>query len=143
MRLLLAALLFASLPVLAETWVTATLASKHINAETKQEEANWGVGIEQDMARNWRTVAGMYRNSNRRDSLYFGLSWHPLKVGNWRLGAVGMFVGGYETQKHQELVKAVIPVITYERKGWGMNIPIVPATKDNAGAIGLQVKFLW
>ena len=135
--------LLYAINVHAETWITATLASKHINAESKQEEANWGVGIEQGMAKNWRAVAGMYRNSNRRDSLYFGLSWHPLRLGEWRIGAVGMFVGGYETPKHQELVKAVIPVITYEGKRWGLNVPIVPATKDNAGAIGLQAKWKW
>ena len=128
---------------LAETWMTVTLASKHFNAESKQEEMNYGVGIEQDMARNVRAVAGTYRNSNRRDSLYFGLSWHPLKAGDWRFGAVAMLVGGYETAKHPELIKAVVPVISYETKKWGLNIPLIPATKDNAGAVGLQFKVRW
>ena len=133
----------ASLPAYADTWIVGTVASIHYNADKKYEERNYGVGIEQDLAENWRAAAGVYRNSNRRDSLYFGLGWHPLKWGNWKLGAAFLLVGGYETPDRPELVKAAFPVLTYEQDRWGANVAFIPQVKDNPGLVGFQIKFKW
>jgi tetrahydromethanopterin S-methyltransferase subunit E len=127
----------------AETWITVTTASLHYGTDKKYEQQNWGIGIEQGMSETVRVVGGMYRNSNRRDSIYFGLSWHPWRLWNLRLGLGAMFVGGYETAKSPELVKAAFPVITYEAKSWGINVPIIPAVNSQPGAVGLQLKFKW
>ena len=143
MRLLLAALLLTSLPALAETWITATVASLHYGAEKSYEEQNWGVGIKQDLAKDWRAIAGHYWNSNRRHSLYFGASWTPMRWGNFGSGVAMMLVGGYETQKRPELVKAAFPFFSYESKGWGLNVPIIPKYQDNPGVIAIQIKFRW
>lgn len=143
MRSLFVVLFLASLPAFAETWMVGTVASYHYGTDKKYEQQNWGVGIEQDIARNLRIAGGMYRNSNRRDSIYFGLSWAPAHFGNWHLGLAALFIGGYETTKQPELVKAAFPVVSYESKGWGINIPIIPAVNDNPGAVGIQLKVRW
>jgi hypothetical protein len=45
--------------------------------------------------------------------------------------------------KDQDLVKAAFPVVSWEGKRFGINIPVIPATNKNAGAIGLQLKVRW
>ena len=143
MKFLLSAMLMVSIPALADTWVTATVASLHYGADRSYEQQNWGVGIEQDLAKDWRAIAGHYRNSNRRDSLYFGASWTPMRWGNFGSGMAMMLVGGYETTKRPELVKAAFPFFSYESKGWGLNVPIIPKYQDNPGVIAIQIKFKW
>ena len=125
-----------------ETWFVGTVASYHTSGDRdKYEQQNWGLGIEQRLTDSFGIVGGVYRNSHRRDSLYFGAAWAPLKLGFVRLGAAAMLVGGYETKENDELLKAVFPVVSIEHNGFGINIPIVPPTKYNAGVIGLQVKW--
>jgi hypothetical protein len=139
-RSLLAVLLLASLPAWGETWIVGTVASWHYSSDKEYEQQNWGAGIEQSLFGNVRAVGGMYRNSNRRDSLYVGLAWSPLHYGNLRLGTAALLVSGYETAKDPELVKAIFPVISWEGEKFGINIPVIPSTSKNAGAIGLQIK---
>ena len=128
---------------MAETWITASVLSIHYGTDKKYESQNWGVGIEQDLSANWRAIAGHYRNSNRRDSLYFGASWTAARWGNFSSGIAMMLVGGYETTKRPELIKAAIPFFSYEKEGWGINVPIIPKYQDNPGVIALQVKWKW
>lgn len=123
-----------------EAWLVGTVASYHIGTEKKYEQQNWGLGIEQRMTETFAVTGGMYRNSNRRDSLYVGVAWMPIRYGWVSAGAAALLVSGYETAKNPELVKAVLPVVSVERKGYGINVPFVPKTKDNSGAIGLQLK---
>lgn len=124
-----------------ETWIVGTVASYHTSGDRdKYEQQNWGLGIEQRMTEAFGIVGGVYRNSHRRDSLYFGMAWAPLKLGFVRLGAAAMLVGGYESKDNDELLKAVFPVVSIEYHGFGVNIPIVPKTKYNEGVIGLQLK---
>ena len=140
-------LVCASLFANAETWIVGTIASYHYSGDKDYEQENFGIGIEQTISGSVRVAGGYYRNSNRRDSLYFGLAWAPLQYkvseGKLRVGLAALLVSGYETVKDPELVKAVFPVVSWEGKRFGVNIPIIPSTKDNAGAIGLQVKFRW
>lgn len=125
----------------AETWAVVTVASWHYASEKDYEENNYGLGFEHPVSENLRLASGVYRNSHRRDSLYFGLAWAPLRFENWRGGLAAMLVGGYETKENQELLKALFPVISYEEKRFGINIPLIPETKYNAGLVALQLKW--
>ena len=126
----------------AETWYVSTLASYHYNTEKKYEQQNYGVGIEHRLTEHFGIVAGGYRNSNRRDSLYLGVAWAPIQLyGPLRLGVAGMVVSGYETAKNTELLKAAFPFYSVEYKGYGINIPIIPPVSGTTpGVVGLQVK---
>jgi hypothetical protein len=138
------ALLFIPLAAIAgETWFVGTLASYHYTGSGDYEQRNWGFGIEQRLTDSFAVAGGVYRNSHRRDSLYFGAAWAPLKFGLVSLGIAALLVGGYETVEEPELVKAIFPVVSIDYHGLGLNIPIVPPTNSNAGAIGLQVKWRW
>lgn len=120
--------------------MVATVASHHYGTDKKYEQGNYGIGLEHDIAKDWRAISGMYRNSNRRDSIYFGVSWTGYRYRGFGVGVAAMMVGGYETPKNQELVKAAFPFLSYEAKGWGVNVPIIPATGSTPGVIGLQIK---
>lgn len=128
-----------------ETWFVSTVASYHYNTDKKYEQQNWGFGIEQKLADNFAVIAGGYRNSNRRDSMYFGAAWAPVQIyGPLRLGVAAMMVGGYETPKNTEVLKAAFPFLTAEYKGFGFNIPIIPPVSGTTpGVIGLQFKVRW
>ena len=147
MRSLALLLCLISYSALAEQWAVITVASYHYSGDSDYEQENWGVGIEHSLTGSLRVAGGYYRNSNRRDSLYFGLAWAPLQYkvseGKLRVGLAALLVSGYETVKDPELVKAVFPVVSWEGQRFGINIPIIPSTKDNAGAIGLQIKWRW
>ena len=66
-----------------------------------------------------------------------------LLIGLVGSGVAMMLVGGYETTKRPELVKAAFPFFSYESKGWGLNVPIIPKYQDNPGVIAIQIKFRW
>lgn len=119
-----------------ETWIVATVASYHYNADKDYEQQNYGLGTEHVLSENWRFASGFYRNSNRIDSTYAFLAWTPLRYGMLRLGLAGGLVSGYE----KEPLKVAFPVLAIEGKHLGANITLVPQTKSNAGAIGLQLK---
>lgn len=144
MRSLLAVLLLtASQAFAGETWFVGTLASYHYNTDKKYNQQNWGVGIEQGLTEHFRIVAGGYRNSNRRDSMYFGAAWAPIQIyGPVRLGVAAMYVGGYETSKDTEVLKGAFPFLTVEFKDWGINVPVIPPISSSSpGLIALQVKY--
>ncbi len=148
MRSLVAALLLACTSLTyGETWIVGSIASFHYSSDKEYEQQNYGLGFEHGLTSSIRTTGGYYRNSNRRDSLYVGLAWAPLQYGiaegKLRLGLAALLVSGYETVKDQDLVKAVFPVVSWEGKRFGVNVPVIPATNKNAGAIGLQLKVRW
>jgi outer membrane scaffolding protein for murein synthesis (MipA/OmpV family) len=146
-RALALLLCLISYSALAETWIVGTVASYHYSGDKNYEQQNFGIGVEHSLSGSVRSAAGYYRNSNRRDSLYVGLAWSPLQYGiaegKLKLGFAALLVSGYETVKDQDLVKAAFPVVSWEGKRFGINIPVIPATNKNAGAIGLQLKVRW
>ena len=129
--ILLAAALCAPLPTSAagDDWLVFTIGSRH--HKRGYNEHNWGVGIEHGVTDNWRAVAGTYRNSFYRQTLYAGAIYLPLRVGDWRVGAAASLVSGYV----QHPVLVAFPFISYEQKDWGLNFgPILPTV------VGIQFK---
>jgi hypothetical protein len=119
-------------------WWVASVASHHYGPGSHKdyEQRNWGLGCEVKLTKTVDFVAGFYRNSIRIDSEYVGFVWAPLTYGAFRFGTAATLVSGYE----KEPVKALIPVVALEGRHLGANLLIVPPTKANTGAIGLQLK---
>lgn len=146
----LIALLAAGLVIEARAadcrWVAATVASKHLSDSRSGKdynENNWGVGGENCMGDLLgvpvRGVAGVFRNSNRTDSLYVGFSATLLQVGPVGAGFAAVLVSGYEV----EPTKAPFPVVTIEGEKLGANFSYFPRTEKNVAAIGMQIKWRW
>jgi hypothetical protein len=136
-RLLAVGLALATLPAYADTWVSATTVSYHLDREQRFNERNPGLGIEHGLTENTRAVAGFYKNSIYRESAYVGASWAPLIAGNVRAGVVGGVITGYRISPAPMLV----PVLMVEGKRIGANILFVPPViKDVPATFALQLK---
>lgn len=139
------ALLFGALllgecsKALSQTYVTMSVASYHLDRETPRNERNWGLGFEQEVAKDVRFAAGMYRNSSRIDSTYLGVSWTPWRAGDFKFGG---FLGGF-TGYAIDAKYGLLPVVTYERGKWGANLTLAPTQggEKQSGVFGLQLKY--
>lgn len=113
----------------ADDWLVITIGSRH--HKRGYNERNWGIGIERKISDNWRMGAGTYRNSYYRQTLYAGVTYAPLRFGDWHLGGTALLVTGYESRP----VVVPFPSISYEQKEWGLNFgPILPTV------VGVQLK---
>ena len=141
--LLLAYSVFANADQL---WAVGTVGSYHVE-NNGYCQFNPGVGVEYG-GEKVRFVAGTYQNSLCYNSNYVGVSYAPLKLGNWKAGAALLGVTGYKTKVDKHTGKfsddpafAPLPFISYERRHWGLNILVIPPFDDFAGALGFQAKF--
>lgn len=119
----------------AQTWLTAPLASLHM-PRSGYNQVNLGIGLEHHVAERWRLVIGTYRNSNREDSVYVGAIYTRWRLGDCRLGTSIGLVSGYG----RDILPMVAPAIAYERKGWGLNLILIPPVGKAPAVIGLQAK---
>jgi len=123
----------------ADTWGVATITSHHFDRSAGHNERNFGVGIEQDVRPDLRAVVGFYDNSFNRMTTYIGVAFMPLHLGNFSFGLVGVLASGYGSGGR--FLPVALPVVQYERNGWGANIGVVPGTKESPGVVGLQLKW--
>ena len=133
MKALLGLLLLYSQFANAETWISTSLLSYHFDRHDKKNERNYGIGLEHDYSARARLVAGIYKNPNRIDSGYLGAVGCVYRTTNWCAGALAGGVTGYE--RYTILMGGL--VLSYEQKGWGVNLVAFP--KDG-GVAALQLK---
>ena len=129
---LLAAALFIPAPVAAadDDWIAVTVASRH--HKRGYQEHNWGLGFEHGINERWRAIGGFYLNSYDRQTVYAGVLYQPWRFGDWRIGGAALLATGYEGYP----APMAYPVISYERKSWGVNFgPVLPTV------VGVQIKF--
>ena len=132
----LLALVLAS-PAMAETWLTATVTSWHTDREAGYNERNLGAGLQHAVSPDLRLIAGHYRNSLDRPSNYVGVHWFAVRWGSWAFGAQGGTVTGYNAGSRWSPL--LLPVLTYERRWWGVDIPAV--AYGGEGVITVVLKF--
>ena len=126
--------------IAGDTWIAASVASHHFDREGDHNERNWGVGVEHGIAPQVRLVAGAYRNSLYDTSHYAGANWTPLVFGPVRLGVMAGAVDGYNAN-HGRYIPVVVPLLSVEQGRVGANLLYLPRYKDDAGVIGLQLKY--
>lgn len=136
--LLAASLALASSSTLAaDAWVSATTVSYHLDREQRFNERNPGLGIEYGLTENVRAVAGFYKNSISKESVYAGVAWTPLKVEAVSVGLVAGAITGYRISP----APMAVPVLMVEGKRFGANVLFVPPVmKDIPATFALQVK---
>jgi hypothetical protein len=139
LRVLLPVLLIGwageALTACGETWLSATVRSHHFERPNGYEETNLGIGFERACG-ELRGVGGVYRNSNRRTSLYAGVTWLPL---SWRELRAGGFAGVF-TGYSKPLLPAGAFVGAWEGQKYGANLLLFPPYDDFKGVVVLQVK---
>lgn len=135
-------LLLLAVNAMACDYATMFVRSYHFDRNPEYNENNLGLGCEAVLSDNWRAAAGVYRNTHYKTSGYAGAAYTPLSAGNWKFGAFVGLITGYGKP-----VILPLPLVSYERDRWGLNLLIVPPTKKTVdgktegGVVGFQVKW--
>ncbi len=134
------ALSFCSAVKAGETWAVVSCCSYHFDSAAPRdyEQLNLGLGVEHG-TKALRVLGGVYRNSERADSVYFGGS-ATAPVGPVKLGAALVIVSGYE-RSGPEPVKGLVLVGAWEGRRIGVNLLYIPKDGEDVAVIALQFKF--
>lgn len=119
------------------TWVVATVRSYHSERDGYNER-NYGLGIEHELTERTRFVAGQYRNSLFRNSIYSGLTYCAVPFAYGCAAVMTGFVSGY-SKDERVFYPAVLPILAIERGGYGGNLMVLK-THDAGWVLGLQLK---
>lgn len=123
----------------AETWLTASIGSYHLQRDKEYCEMNPGVGIEH--GDRLRLLAGTYHNSLCQTSNYAGVSYTFTEVFGLKLGTAVLAITGYQKSKRgSEAVIAPLPFVAWEGKTLGANLVVIPPYDDFRGCLGFQIK---
>lgn len=130
------------------------LASLHTQAWARQQlnQFNPGVGltIPSGVSR-LSLVAGFYRNSYDRTSVYGGVLYTPFQWAgaglHWRAGVIGGLLSGYTNDEEPDRpLMAGLALSAQVESGWGVRLIFCPAglrhpfgNDDQSGAVGLQL----
>ena len=122
------------------------LASYHTRAWARRElnQVNPGLGLEYQASPDWTALAGFYKNSYRRETVYALAAWTPVRISlpaglHADAGIAAGLVSGYsrnEVPCEPLAAGAVLRVRT--REGFGINLLAVPNSQSGSGFIGLQ-----
>lgn len=132
---LFAALLALCSSAFAEDWLVATLTSYHFD-DGHHNQRNYGLGVEHTLDEHWSLLAGEYRNSMYRTSVYAGAAFKPWRLGDFGFGFAGGAISGY---LHHP-IPMLVPTTSFERGSLGANLFFAPHVKDAPGVLGLQLK---
>lgn len=117
-------------------YLNVNVAARHFDREATQRlglnEVNPGIGLEQEDG-DIHKMAGYYKNSFNRPSVYGLIGYTPLDVGGVKVGVVGGGATGY--------LMPVTPVAglmgTYQHGDTGVNVTVVPnVSMGNSKAYG-------
>lgn len=130
-------------------WVSATVASKHVNVndalvEEEFNERNPGIGIEYHYRQDVILLAGEYKNSVSRTSWYAVAGYTPIRVGFVSIGAAGGFISGYPAYNDAKPAPAAVGLVRMEGERIGANLIFIPPIKAKFYTpltVGLQVKY--
>ena len=126
-------------------WVNAGMLSRHFDRSKNFRENNYGLGFETAFSEVNSAYAGYFRNSDDRESRYFGWMWKPLTLGPVRLGFVAGVFDGYQKVNKGKWFPAVLPLASIDNQKVGVNFALVPTVGDRLhGAVVVQFKIrIW
>jgi hypothetical protein len=135
-RIAAALVALAALPAAATDWLVVSGYSHHFKDREDFRAANPGLGWERPTdAWGGSWMAGYYRNSYDRDTVYAGLRWEPLRWGPARLGVFAGLASGYWTPV------VALPMLCIEAGRVGINLVAAPTIGEYVGYVGAQLKF--
>jgi hypothetical protein len=125
-----------------EMWGGIMLRSYHSNRQANYNENNLGAGIECQFNKKWRAIYGVYRNSVYETSEYIGVTYTWKEWGNWKFATGFVAASGYQDDpKDWGIFPYPVPLLVYEGRKWGVNIPLFPPLVGHTGVMALQIKF--
>jgi hypothetical protein len=81
---------------------------------------------------NTRLTAGVYINSNDRNSVYAGAQWMPYSYGPVKLGLQAVIISGY---KEAAITPVLLPLISVETQYVGVDVYAVPKLAKVSSAV--------
>lgn len=81
---------------------------------------------------NTRLAAGVYINSNDRNSVYAGAQWMPWSYGPVKLGLQAVIITGY---KQAAITPVLLPLISVETQYVGVDVYAVPKLAKVSSAV--------
>lgn len=123
-----------------ELWLNVGGFSRHFNRQAGHNENNAGLGMEYRTSHELSFMAGSYRNSVRKNTTYAAVSWQPLSMGSFKLGAAVGLMNGYPAMNRGGTFFAALPMATWEGRRFGVNLGLIPSMRDVDGAVVLQFK---
>ena len=134
--------LLSAAPAKAEpsVWVNAGGLSYHLDRDKGFNEVNGGVGIEYAPTKDTSYSLGTYHNSVRYQSLYLLVNHQPYGLGNWKFGFSAGLANGYPSMNNKGLFPVALPMATYERGRFGVNLGIIPAMREVDAVFTIQLK---
>jgi len=126
---------------LNEIWLSTGFKTWHFDNGLGLNGHNPGWGIDYRFSTTVSATGGRFFNSDRYDSSYLGLSWHPLTAGAFRFGMFAGLLDGYPRMEDGGTFLATVPAVSVEYGRVGANLIIIPTIQDRLyGGISLQLK---
>lgn len=128
-----------------QLWLNPGSFSYHFDRHKDLRGVNAGVGAELVLAEDHVLAAGIFNNSNRRQSHYGAYYWRAL---HWQPAGINVHAGvavgafdGYPNYHNGGWFPAALPMLSLEGGIVGANIFFVPTIKNRTdGAIAVQFK---
>jgi hypothetical protein len=110
--------------------VTLPVFTRHFpSSDSDLNEHNHGLGLEYTKRKDVSVIGGMFNNSLRKDTLYVGVAYTPLRVIGLHTGVViGLDLsGGYNSINPVRPIIGTLRFATGNESPLGFNIDILPA----------------
>ena len=125
-------------PVQAADWLVISGLSHHFQPDRRDwREVNPGLGLERESEEytglSW--TAGYFRNSYDRHTVYAGARWMPWRLGPVQYGGYALAASGYPSPV------LLLPGLSVEGKGVGLNLVVLPNLPGYSGYLGAQLRF--
>ena len=123
-----------------EVWITSGFRSWHVDESSRHyRQNNNGGGVELVLSDRKSIYLGTYMNSLNKPATYLGFAyqpWHPFHLEGLKVGVISTLATGYT--KDGSAVFVPLPTITYEQRGFGINLISVPTVVT---CIQLKMRF--
>ena len=140
--LALLALLFSAFCQAEEWWGNLNWRSAHIQSNESLNENNYGAGVEYVYSPAHSAMAGFYKNSYERTTVYLNYGYTPIQWEGLRLGIIAGTVNGYPTANHGRFTLMGGLILKTEWRNIGANIFVIPSCNCKPPAvIAMQFRF--
>lgn len=141
MAVLVLLILSAPIANAGEFWGVVNLASKHVGAGKQLNESNPGLGIEYAQSEEITYMVGAYRNSHNRRSKYGFVAYTPVQYDGFSAGVAAGAATGYTSGRDTKTLPVLAGLVRWRGENAGVNLMIIPKSKNADVTFGLQAVF--